>query len=100
MQAHTKQSILSASQPAVPPSLLSCSVLLTFLPLISVFAEAVIQVFLVAVDGRVGSSQAVPSAILESSWFGEVRVSWEFKSKTLEACKQRLTKLYGIILVT
>lgn len=77
MQAHTKQSILSASQPAVPPSFLSCSVLLTFLPLISVFAEAIIQVFLVAVDGGVGSSQAVPGAILESSWFGEVRVSWE-----------------------
>lgn len=40
------------------------------------FAEAVVQVFLVAIDGGVGPSKAVSGTVLESSWFGKFKVSW------------------------
>lgn len=51
------------------------SVFLTFLPLVSVFAQTIIQVFFVAVDGSVRASQTISCTILEPSWFEEGLVS-------------------------
>lgn len=59
------------SYPSEAPGL---SVILTFLALVSVLAEAIIQVLLVAVDGGVRPSQAISCSIREPSWFGEFRL--------------------------
>lgn len=51
------------------------SVFLTFLSLVSMFAETVIQILLVPVDGGVRAGQTISCTILEPSWFEEGLVS-------------------------